>query len=60
VADAIERLRDALQPEDIVLGGGNVHKLKQLPARCRAGDNGNALLGGLRLWNSCRDLPTAR
>ena len=51
VADAVERLMNALQPEDVVLGGGNVHKLKQLPTRCRAGDNGNALLGGLRLWN---------
>ena len=54
VADAVEVLINALEPEDVVLGGGNVHKLKQLPARCRAGDNGNALLGGLRLWKSGR------
>jgi polyphosphate glucokinase len=60
VADAVQRLIDALEPEDVVLGGGNVHKLKQLPARCRAGDNGNALLGGLRLWKSGVDLRTQK
>jgi polyphosphate glucokinase len=50
VADVVNRLIAALEPEDIVLGGGNVHKLKQLPSRSRAGDNANAFLGGLRLW----------
>jgi polyphosphate glucokinase len=38
VADAVGRLITALEPEDVVLGGGNVHKLKRLPASCRAGD----------------------
>jgi polyphosphate glucokinase len=33
-----------------VLGGGNVKKLKELPAGCRAGDNANAFAGGFRLW----------
>jgi polyphosphate glucokinase len=50
VADVIQRLITALEPEDVVLGGGNVHKLKKLPAGCRAGDNANAFLGGYRLW----------
>jgi polyphosphate glucokinase len=40
----------ALEPDDVVLGGGNVKKLKELPAGCRAGDNANAFLGGFRLW----------
>ena len=40
----------ALQPDDVVLGGGNVKKLKELPAGCRAGNNANAFLGGFRLW----------
>jgi polyphosphate glucokinase len=50
VADAVERLIAALEPEDVVLGGGNVHKLNKLPPGCRAGDNTNAFLGGFRLW----------
>lgn len=50
VADVVARLAAALEPDDIVLGGGNVHKLKQLPPGCRAGDNANAFLGGFRLW----------
>ena len=50
VADVVERLAAALEPEDIVLGGGNVNKLKKLPAGCRAGDNANAFRGGFRLW----------
>jgi polyphosphate glucokinase len=50
VADAVQRLITALEPEEVVLGGGNVHKLKRLPAGCRAGDNNNAFLGGFRLW----------
>jgi len=50
VADVVARLIAALQPEDTVLGGGNVHKLKELPPHCRAGDNDNAFRGGFRLW----------
>jgi len=50
VADVVERLIAALEPEDVVLGGGNVHKLKELPPGCRAGDNINAFRGGFRLW----------
>jgi polyphosphate glucokinase len=50
VADAVERLTAALEPDDVVLGGGNVKKLKELPAGCRAGDNANAFRGGLLLW----------
>jgi len=50
VADVVERLRAALRPDDMVIGGGNVKKLEVLPARCRAGENANAFLGGFRLW----------
>jgi polyphosphate glucokinase len=52
VTDVVNRLIAALEPEDVVLGGGNVRKLKQLPPKSRAGDNTNAFLGGLRLWQS--------
>lgn len=50
VADVVERLTAAIEPDDVVLGGGNVRKLKSLPSGSRAGDNANAFLGGFRLW----------
>jgi len=52
VADIVARLIAALQPDDVVLGGGNVKKLKTLPPGCRPGANLNAFLGGLRLWEN--------
>ena len=50
VADVIKRLSRALEPDEIVIGGGNVRHLKELPAHCRAGDNANAFAGGFKLW----------
>lgn len=50
VGDVVERLSAALQPEEIVIGGGNVTKLDALPRHCRAGDNACAFRGGFRLW----------
>jgi len=50
VAEIVERLIAALEPDDVVLGGGNVEKLKELPPGCRAGENANAFPGGFRLW----------
>jgi polyphosphate glucokinase len=50
VADVVERLTAALEPDDIVLGGGNVNRLQELPKGCRPGDNANAFVGGFRLW----------
>ena len=52
VADVVARLGAALEPDDIVLGGGNVRKLKELPPGCRAGDNANSFVGGFRLWEA--------
>jgi len=54
VADVVGRLISALEPDDVVLGGGNVKELKELPPGCRAGDNANAFLGGFRLWDKER------
>jgi len=42
--------RCALEPEEVVLGGGNVKNLQELPSGCREGDNASAFLGGFRLW----------
>jgi polyphosphate glucokinase len=60
VADVVAQLTAALEPDDVVLGGGNVKKLKHLPPGCRAGANANAFLGGFRLWEqaSAHDLST--
>jgi len=55
VADVVERLTTALEPDDVVLGGGNVKNLKELPKGCRAGNNDNAFLGGFRLWEKAGD-----
>jgi polyphosphate glucokinase len=50
VEDVVEYLVAALQPDDVVLGGGNAKKLKELPPLCRLGDNANAFKGGFRMW----------
>jgi polyphosphate glucokinase len=55
VADVVACLIAALEPDDVVLGGGNVKKLKELPPGSRAGDNANAFLGGFRLWEQDDD-----
>jgi polyphosphate glucokinase len=57
VQDVIERLRRALQPEYIVIGGGNAKRLKSLPKDCELGDNANAFLGGFRMWQDLRPKP---
>ena len=50
VEQIVERLVSALEPDDVVLGGGNTKKLKELPPLCRAGDNADAFKGGFRMW----------
>jgi polyphosphate glucokinase len=52
VADVVALLIAALEPDDVVIGGGNLRLLKKLPPGCRAGDNANAFIGGFRLWES--------
>jgi predicted NBD/HSP70 family sugar kinase len=50
VDDVVTLLKNALQAEDVVLGGGNVKLLDELPAGARRGSNANAFVGGFRLW----------
>jgi polyphosphate glucokinase len=50
VAAVVARLQAALEPEYVVLGGGNVRLIDELPPGCRRGDNKNAFAGGFRLW----------
>jgi len=51
VAKVVGLMRAALQPEEVVLGGGNAKKLKKLPPGTRLGNNENAFPGGACLWN---------
>lgn len=50
VGKVIGLLRAALLPDEVVLGGGNVRLLDELPDGCRRGNNNDAFLGGFRLW----------
>nr|WP_321442546.1 ROK family protein [uncultured Cohaesibacter sp.] len=50
VHDVVETLTAALEPDYVVIGGGNVEKLDELPPKCRKGDNALAFDGGFRLW----------
>src|SRR5258708_2953388 len=50
VEDVVERLVAALEPQDVVIGGGNVIHVKKLPRRCRAGNNAHAFIGGFFIW----------
>jgi len=51
VAKVGELLKDALEAEYVVLGGGNSKNIKKLPLNTRLGDNRNAFIGGFRLWD---------
>jgi polyphosphate glucokinase len=59
VEEVVEHLIAALKPDDVVLGGGNVKKLKGLPSGTRLGANANAFVGGLRLWEEKGNRPRA-
>ena len=50
VAKIAKKLKVALEADYVVLGGGNIKKLKKLPAGTRLGSNENAFLGGFRMW----------
>ncbi len=50
VLAVIEGLRAALEPDEILIGGGNATKLEDLPPGCRRGNNADAFAGGFRLW----------
>ena len=51
VFDTVQRLSAAMEPDEVVLGGGGVDELHALPDGCRRGENENAFLGGFRLWD---------
>jgi len=51
VFDVVAQLKEALQADYVVLGGGNVKRLRALPSGTFRGDNENAREGGFRVWN---------
>ncbi len=54
VAGVVKKLKSALEADYVVLGGGNSKKLERIPPGARLGSNGNAFLGGFRLWEKDR------
>ena len=50
VNEVVQQLKNAVQADYVVLGGGNARLLKKLPPGTRLGDNSNAFQGGYRLW----------
>jgi len=52
VNDVVVRLRVALEPDEVVIGGGNAALLGDLPPDCRLVDNSSAFLGGFRIWEN--------
>jgi predicted NBD/HSP70 family sugar kinase len=51
VANVVATLAAAVEPDYVVLGGGNAEKLNELPPGSRLGANNNAFIGGFRLWD---------
>ena len=54
VHDIVGKLKAAMIADYVVLGGGNVKKLTELPPNSRPGENTNAFLGGARLWEEAK------
>ena len=52
VFEVVAQLKNALQAESVVLGGGNSKHLTTLPPDTFRGANENARTGGMRLWQS--------
>jgi predicted NBD/HSP70 family sugar kinase len=50
VEDVVARLKAAFVADSVVIGGGNAKKLRRVPPGARLGENSNAILGGLRMW----------
>ncbi len=49
-----ESMMQAMDAEYVVLGGGNVEKIKTMPSGFRRGSNDNAFKGGVELWHQPR------
>jgi len=55
VWDVVARIRQALEPDTVVVGGGNAARLSDPPEGVRLGENAAAFTGGFRLWRMPQD-----
>ena len=60
VAKVVAKLKEALEADYVVLGGGNNKKLKDLPLGAKLGSNENAFKGGFRVWENSAQQITAK
>ena len=60
VFEAVGQLAAAVEPDYVVIGGGGVDKLAELPPNRRRGENENAFTGGFRLWEPAWSGPHER
>ncbi len=51
VFEVVDQLAKAMQPDYVVIGGGGIKELDELPPNAKRGDNELAFLGGFRLWD---------
>lgn len=51
VFEVVDQLAKAMQPDYVVIGGGGVKELDELPPNARRGNNELAFRGGFRLWD---------
>jgi predicted NBD/HSP70 family sugar kinase len=54
VDEVVRAVAAAFVVDEVVLGGGNSRRLKELPPRTRIGSNAFAMVGGERLWQEQR------
>ena len=54
VFDVVKRLRAALEPDYVAIGGGNASLLEKLPDGVETCPNENAFVGGFRLWDDAK------
>jgi len=52
VQDVLAYLRASLEADYVVVGGGNVKRLRELPEGVYQGDNEDAFKGGVLIWQS--------
>jgi predicted NBD/HSP70 family sugar kinase len=60
VGETAEIFKLAFFADYVMLGGGNVSEIKELPEGCRRGGNHNAYFGGLRMWEDLGDSPATK
>ena len=53
-------INEVFHADNIVIGGGNARKLKNVHSACRIGSNADAFAGGFRLWEERADSEQGR